>query len=100
MCFELDESPILVEFSRLLEVRFEWHIIKSRLFKTNVVIFQGDIIRRHFIKTCVVLLFPVIDEFIINDLFGLCLCDDVCCGRLLLICCALLVLACSSFLAE
>ena len=100
MCFELDEFPILVEFSLLLEVRFEWHIIRSHLLKTSGVRFQGDIIRSHFIKTTVVLLFTVIDVCLIEDLFGLCLYDGVCCGRLLLILCALLVLANPCFLAE
>jgi hypothetical protein len=100
MCFELDESPILVEFSLLLEVRFEWHIIRRHLLKTSGVRFQGDIIWRHFVKTGVVLLFTVIHVCIINDLFGLCLCDGFCCGRIILLLLALLVLASPCFLAE
>jgi len=94
MCFELDESLTLVEFSLLLEVRFEWHIIRIHLLKTSVSRFHLDIIWRHFIKTSVVLLFSVIDVYLIEYLF------DLCSGSLILWCSALLVLFFPSFLAD
>ena len=77
MFFEFDESPTLVEFSLLLEVRFEW-----------------DIIRRLFVKTSVVILFTFIYVCLIDFLLGFYS------RRLILVFYGLLVLASPYFFAE
>ena len=100
-CLELDESLTLVEFSLLLEVRFEGDsIIDISLTLVECLLllevrFEGiNIIRGHIVKTCVVLLLAVMNECLIKDLLNLC------CGSFILIVCALLELACPCFLDE